>query len=253
MKKIGIVIVAATAICVIGMSDFVYSQEDEWPAGTIGRGKQAKESEPAVSPQAAAPVASQNPAQVRITPDTNAAAPGAVDPNAMAAVFAQAYTQAMAGTDANMSAGQAEPNAEQPEGEWIKGLEQDVNRIEQTSDTQQWQSRIDNRAELARAVNAKVTEELQFLRRLADAEGAKKTAKAIDLLIASREKRLNELLKILEDETRQERIREREERRTRTTRPDRTDRTRERTSRLREREDRTQPAPGAPGGYNPGN
>jgi hypothetical protein len=249
VKRFGVVIVVITVACLMQVGRFVCGQDEEWPADTLGRGKKAtQETSPVPSPRGAARVAEANAAPVTIAPQANATTPLAPDQNAMAAAFAQAFAQAMAATDANIAAGVGGPDANQPEGQWAKAIEQDVNRIEQGGDAQQWQSRIDNRAELAKAVSAKVTEELAFLRRLAVDEGAKKTAKAIDLLIASREKRLNELLKVLEDETRQERIRAREERRTRTTtRPERTDRTRERP-RLREREDRTQPpAPPAPG------
>jgi hypothetical protein len=244
VKKFGVVIIAVMVACIMGMPAYVYSQEEEWPAESASKDKKAaEEQKPVVSPRAATRVADVNAARVTIAPESNTAAPGATDQNAMAAASAQEFAQAMAATDANMTAGVDRPDVNQPEGEWVKALERDVNRMEKGGDTQQWQGRADNRVELARAVYANVTEELEFLRRIATEEGAAKTAKAIDLLIASRERRLNTLVKKLEDEVRQERIKEREDRRTRTTtRPDRTERTRERTSR---REDRTpQPAPG---------
>jgi len=63
----------------------------------------------------------------------------------------------------------------------------------------------DNRTRLAREVNEQVANELALLRKIAQAEGAKKTVAAIDGILLAREVRLKRLLDQIEKDKRQAR------------------------------------------------
>ena len=93
-------------------------------------------------------------------------------------------------------------------------------------------STVENRLNLAKAVQRQVVSELDFIRELAVEEGAVKTTEAIDRLLTSREKRFEKVINTMEEEKKRARRIEQEERRNR--RPTRGTRSRDRDKRRRD-------------------
>lgn len=88
------------------------------------------------------------------------------------------------------------------------GLEQELMKVSRGSraEVTEWLRPIstttDNRSRLAREVQKQVAIELDFLRKIANEEGAKKTAAAIDGIQLVRESRLKKLSEKMEEEKR---------------------------------------------------
>ncbi len=124
----------------------------------------------------------------------------------------------------------------------FNSFQREINRmnIETRSEEQMWLGRLEQKPQLASAIEELVTAELMFIRKLAESENAGQTVKAIDLVLKQRQERLAKLEEKLKDERQQQMIERREERGLRGERPER-ERTRERPSR-RTRE----PAPEQP-------
>ncbi len=202
----------------------VQGQDDDFPAN-VGVGTIAPQMPGGEQPRPVQRAAAQPAAR----PDANvAAAPRPPQSGSTSLTTGEA-------TDVNAATAPArEPN-------WVDALVRGIEGLERGAgnSSQQWENRTDNRAELAKAVQSQVAAELLFLQEVAAREGATRTVKAIELLMASREKRANALVTNLEEQRRTERTQERRTR-TPTRSSERTDggRTRERTSRLRERAER---------------
>jgi hypothetical protein len=131
----------------------------------------------------------------------------------------------------------AEPNAAE---ELPKELAEAMQHIdsEGRAETREWiRSETEDRTSLAKAVQEQVTTELNFLRQLAVEEGAVKTTNAIDLLLANRQKRFENILQRMEEEKTKDKEQGRTTRTRERTRDD-DQRRLERERRLREREDR---------------
>jgi hypothetical protein len=91
----------------------------------------------------------------------------------------------------------------------FEGLEKELIQVDRRSrfEVREWlQTRIDNRIKLATAVEMQVRLEAGFIRKVAVEEKAKKTKKAIDELLLSRQERLKTLVKTMEEETRRMRF-----------------------------------------------
>ena len=137
----------------------------------------------------------------------------------------------------------ADSNAPEVKPRWLEELEEALGEVNQQSqqEMREWmRGEVEHKMNLAIAVQEQVTAELNFIRELAVEEGAVKTTEAIDRLLASRDERLGEIVKKMEEERRRERLKEREEKRGRDReqrRKDREDRrTKERPSRRDSRE-----------------
>jgi hypothetical protein len=128
-------------------------------------------------------------------------------------------------------AGERTTEANVPEVNDFNDSQRELNRInlEAKSEEGQWLGRLERKADLAKAIDELVTAELRFIRKLAVAEDANKTTKAIDLVLKQRQERLDKLVTKLENEAKDERQRQTTERRERTT--NRTTNTRERQQR----------------------
>jgi len=99
----------------------------------------------------------------------------------------------------------ADPNEIKARIKTFEGLEEalkDVDRRSQSEVREWFQRRIDNRIRLANAVERQVKAEISFIRKLAVEEEAKKTTAAIDGVSVSRQKRLRQLIKTIQAESR---------------------------------------------------
>lgn len=126
----------------------------------------------------------------------------------------------------------------------FEGQLQALSRFNQQNqkETKEWGRTNVNKRNLARAVNAQATAELNLLRELAVEEGAVKTIAGIDALLAERQKRFEETSQQIEDAKKREREQGREGRKDRDRGRDRgrsRDRTREPRSRSRQGSRRT--------------
>lgn len=118
---------------------------------------------------------------------------------------------ANATADANAVTGANEPNAAQPAYKMYEGLEEaleDVNRSGQTEIREWGRGDVANKINLAKDVQEQAAAELNFIREIAVEEGAAKTTAAIDGLLACREKRYEEINEKLEETRRRQRARE---------------------------------------------
>lgn len=110
--------------------------------------------------------------------------------------------------DANAVAGPNEPN--DPNSvvpDWMMWLERDIDQIENKRQTEmrEWTSGdAEKRLKLIKAVQDQIAEELNFIHEIAVEEGAQKTAAAAGMLLKSREKQFDEIIKKLEDARKKE-------------------------------------------------
>jgi len=103
----------------------------------------------------------------------------------------------------------ADPNEIRARIKAFEGLEKALTQVDRRSryEVREWlQTRVDNRIKLATAVEMQVKIEISFIRKVAIEEKAKKTTKAIDDLLLSRQERLKTLVKTMEEETRRMRF-----------------------------------------------
>lgn len=106
------------------------------------------------------------------------------------------------------------------------------------AETREWtRGEAEEKINLAKAVQRQVTTELNFLRKFAVEEGAVKTTKAIDLLLANRRQRFKGILERMEEQRQRDREQDRATR-TRDRTRDEDQRRPDRERRRREREDR---------------
>jgi len=147
---------------------------------------------------------------------------GAEDSNSQPAIKAEELTEAENQaskwtsdvnliTDANLV---ADPNKTRLK--VFEGLEEALERVDKDSkrEIREWiRSTVENRLNLAKAVQRQVASELNFIRELAVEEGAVKTTEAIDRLLTSRKERFEEVIKKMEEEKKKARRIEREGRR----------------------------------------
>lgn len=135
----------------------------------------------------------------------------------------------------------AEPNAVKTVAEEIpEELAEAMRRIESEgrAETREWmRGEAGNRINLAKTVQEQVTTELNFLRQFAVEEGAVKTTKAIDLLLANRQQRLERILERMEEQKQRDSEQDKPTR-TRDRTRDEDQRRPDRERRRREREDR---------------
>jgi len=118
-------------------------------------------------------------------------------------------------TDSNTA---ADPNAVRTDIRAFKGLEKALESVSKKSrqEVREWTQRaVENRLNLAKAVQGQVVAEFGFIRELAVEEGAIKTTTAIDALLASRQERFEKIITRIEEERKRIRLAEREERRDR--------------------------------------
>lgn len=90
----------------------------------------------------------------------------------------------------------ADPNEIKSRIKKFDGLEKELKLVEDKSkdELRNWpQSRFDNRTILARSIDKQVEEELQYVRKVAVKESAKKTTEAIDNLLKSRKERFTKI------------------------------------------------------------
>lgn len=110
-----------------------------------------------------------------------------------------------------------DPNAVRADIEKFEGLDGDLRRInnESRKEISEWtRGRLDDRLELALAMQEQIKMELEFLRKLAAEEGAAKTTAAINGILLDRQERFVSVIKELErNNARFRRRAEREERR----------------------------------------
>ena len=135
----------------------------------------------------------------------------------------------------------AEPNAVKTAIEEIpEELAEAMQHIERQgrTETREWmRGEAGNRINLAKTVQEQATTELNLLRQFAVEEGAVKTTKAIDLLLANRQQRLERILERMEEQRKRDREQDRPTRTRERTR-DEDQRRPDRERRRREREDR---------------
>ena len=113
--------------------------------------------------------------------------------------------------DANSVTETNEPNATQPAYKMYEGLEEALEDINQSGQTEisEWErGDVGNKINLAKDVQEQITAELNFIREIAVEEGAAKTTAAIDGLLAYREKRSEEINEKLEEARKRQRSRE---------------------------------------------
>lgn len=153
-----------------------------------------------------------------------------VDANKIADTNATANVNLVA--DANMF---VDPNTIKAEIEKFAGLDNALNQlnIKGSDEIREWtRDKLDDRLDLALAMQAQIATEFKFLRELAVKENAKETVAAIDGILLNRQNRFKSVLEELEKNNRRLRRRaEREERRSKNH-----ERSRERNSRERSRE-----------------
>lgn len=110
-----------------------------------------------------------------------------------------------------------DPNAARAEIAKYNGLSVELEKINKESgnEIRQWtRDKLDERLELALAMQKQITTELKFLRKLAVKEGAKETKAAIDGILLDRQERFKDVIAELEKHNERSRRRaEREERR----------------------------------------
>jgi hypothetical protein len=107
----------------------------------------------------------------------------------------------------------ADPNAVRAEIEEFEGLGEALKQIDTESGNEisQWtRGRLDDRLDLALAMQKQITAEFKFLRELAVKEGAAKTTAAIDGILLDRQERFKGVIEELERNS--ERLRRRSER-----------------------------------------
>lgn len=149
---------------------------------------------------------------------------------------ANAVADANTVTDANAA---ADPNAVRAKIEEFEGLGEALEQIDTKSGNEisEWtRGRLDDRLDLALAMQKQITAEFKFLRELAIKEGAVKTTAAIDGILLDRQERFKDVIEKLEKESgRLRRLSEREEKRSkdreRSKERSREERSRERTER----------------------
>ena len=113
--------------------------------------------------------------------------------------------------DANSITETNEPNVTQPAYKMYEGLEEALEDINQSGQTEmrEWErGDVGNKINLTKDVQEQVTAELNFIREIAVEEGAAKTTAAIDGLLAYREKRYEEINEKLEEARKRQRARE---------------------------------------------
>ena len=125
--------------------------------------------------------------------------------------------------DANKTPGIADSNAAADPNEVIRanvrtfeGLETALESVSQKSqeEVREWtHGAVEDRLNLAKAVQEQIVAELDFIRKFAVEEGATKTTAAIDGLLMSRQERFEEIIRNMEEERRRTHLAEREERR----------------------------------------
>jgi hypothetical protein len=100
---------------------------------------------------------------------------------------------------------QKELNGSQAED--FNDYKQEISRIdiEARDEESKWLGRLERKADLAKTMNDVAVAELNFLKKLAEAEGAQKSVEAIDLLLKKRQDRLTKLTTKLEEEAKTER------------------------------------------------
>ncbi len=135
----------------------------------------------------------------------------------------------------------AEPNVVKAAPEEIpEELAKAMQRIESEgrAETREWtRGEAGNRINLAKTVQEQAATELNFLRQFAVEEGAVRTTKAIDLLLANRRQRFKGILERMEEQRQRDREQDRATR-TRDRTRDEDQRRPDRERRRREREDR---------------
>lgn len=135
----------------------------------------------------------------------------------------------------------AKPNAVKTAAEEIpEELAEAMRRIEsegRAETRERMRGEPEDRINLAKTVQKQIITELNFLRQFAVEEGAVKTTKAIDLLLANRQQRFERILERMEEQKQRDREQDRPTR-TRDRTRDEDQRRPDRERRRREREDR---------------
>ena len=144
------------------------------------------------------------------TADANSVADANATADANSVADANAAADANSVADANAA---ADPNAVRAKIEEFEGLGEALEKIDTESgdEIREWtRGRLDDRLDLALAMQKQITAEVKFLRELAVKEGAGETTAAIDGILLYRQERFKGVIEELERNS--ERLRRRSER-----------------------------------------
>jgi len=131
-----------------------------------------------------------------------------------------------------------DPNAVKARIKAFAGLEQALQEIDKQGEKEEgeWTRNLtESTPSLAKAVHEQVAAELNFIRKLAIEERAKKTTESIDSLLSNREEQFKNIIEKIQEERKKARLKEIEERRTREPRRSTRDRGRSREYDRRQR------------------
>ena len=169
-----------------------------------------QEKKPAKEPEHKKTADANSVADANATADANSVADANAAADANSVADANAVADANSIADANAA---ADPNAVRAKIEEFEGLGEALEKIDTESgdEIREWtRGRLDDRLDLALAMQKQITAEVKFLRELAVKEGAGETTAAIDGILLDRQERFKGVIEELERNS--ERLRRRSER-----------------------------------------